>query len=85
MEYLVDYNKNNVKYTDKITFKKIYNIWSEKKFNEVGESAVKLYELAYKHCKSLHNLNIIDIRTSDLQNIIDELGDKYDMKKRLNI
>lgn len=83
LEALADYNKNNIKYTNKVTFRQIYNIWSAKKFDEVGESAIKLYELAYKHCTELHNLAISDIRTKDLQQVVDQLEDKYDMKKKL--
>ncbi len=83
-EFLVKYNKSKSTYTYKMKFSEIYEIWSERKFKEVGESSQSLYELAYRKCEKLHNMDMLDIKTLHMQEVLDDMGNKYDMKKKVS-
>lgn len=77
MQALADYNSSPYDLNSKdITFSKIYNIWSEKKFKKLSESSISCYSAAYSHCKSIMNTPIKDLKTHHLQSVIDdcELG-----------
>ena len=55
----------------KITFSQLYDKWSEEKYTEISASAVRTYKSAYSYCSPINDIAISDIRTSHLQDIVD--------------
>jgi integrase len=74
MVALANYNANpyDVSAT-KSTFNDMWEIWSEKHFEKYprSENAIKS---AYKHCKPLYNVKMQDIKTNQMQAIIDAMS-----------
>lgn len=57
-----------------ITFTELYNEWKETPaFKDISKQTQDNYTAAYKHLSPLHNSKFIDIRTSHMQKIIDNL------------
>lgn len=78
-----EYNKNPNAIISDLTFSDIFKKWSNKKYNEVGNSSISTYEISFMHCVDIHHFRIQDIRTVHLQDVIDQLGDKYETKKKV--
>lgn len=74
----------------KKTFSDVYREWHKKKFesseNKIGTSASnrKAYEFAYKNCESLYNIKFKNIRTHDLQDIINRC-DGYSCRNKVKM
>lgn len=70
-----------------ITFMELYSKWLEKKNikiekEEMSDNSLKLYINAYKnHCETLHNKTFINIKTSDIQVLIDNCEQSFTIKK----
>jgi len=66
-------------YYSKKTFSDVYNDWYKKKFenanNTIGTSKSNRtsYEYAYRCCSTLYNIKFKDIRTHDLQDVVNHL------------
>lgn len=72
IEALAEYNKNPYDLSlGKITFGEIYKRWSKTKFPKLADSTISSYEAAYKHCVTIQNMKIRDIKTDTLQQVID--------------
>ena len=74
LAFQVDWNKSHDRHRlSKITFSELYLRWKPKhvEYFRVTESTVKGYESAYKHCTSLYDRAVEDIRYKDLQSVID--------------
>lgn len=74
LAFQVDWNKSHDRHRlSKITFSELYLRWKPKhvEYFRVTESTVKGYESAYKHCSSLYDSPVEDIRYKDLQAVID--------------
>lgn len=70
MAYQVDYNQSHgLHRLSKITFAELYARWMPKhiSYASVSKSTINGYECAYKHCASLYDLPIADIKYSHLQ------------------
>ncbi len=57
---------------NKITFKEIYEKWSEEKFPKVSKSNVDGYNVSYNKCKILHDMKFKQIRKMHMQRVINE-------------
>ena len=55
----------------KITFSQLYEQWSEEKYKEITASAARTYKSAYSYCSALYDISIRDIRTPQMQDIVD--------------
>nr|DAF24692.1 MAG TPA: hypothetical protein [Caudoviricetes sp.] len=65
LAFQVDWNKSHDRHRlSKITFSELYLRWKPKhvEYFRVTESTVKGYESAYKHCTSLYDRAVEDIR-----------------------
>ncbi|MCM1400319.1 MAG: site-specific integrase [Clostridium sp.] len=74
---LAEYNTNPRDLSkNKLTFSQIYDLWYQRKYvngkRKYSESSVNCTKGAYQKCKSLHNKVFSDIRTDDMQSIIDD-------------
>ena len=70
-----------------ITFSKLYEKWINRKNiklekEEISDNTLKLYMNAYKnHCTSLHNKVFVNIKTSDMQILVDNCPFGFTIKK----
>lgn len=74
LAFQVEWNKSHNRHRlSKITFSELYLRWKPKhvEYFRVTESTVKGYESAYKHCTSLYDRAVEDIKYKDLQAVID--------------
>ena len=82
---LVKYNETQYDIDQRqLTFAELYNEWSEKHFEKVGESTVNGYKTAYKRFESIHNIKFADLRTNTLQRAIDDC-EKYSIRKNMRV
>ena len=66
-----------------LTFKDVYEMWSEKKFPTISEKNVVGYKASYKALEPLHNRLFRDIKFLELQDVIDECGKNYPTLKKI--
>lgn len=72
---LSDYNKDPYDiHADTMTFRELYEKWSEEHFQKISGSSVKAYSAAYKCCASLYKMKVVDIKLDHLQRAIDSSG-----------
>ena len=72
---LSDYNKDPYDiHADTMTFKELYEKWSEEHFQKISQSSVKAYSAAYKCCAPLYKMKVVDIKLDHLQRAIDSSG-----------
>lgn len=75
MQALTDYNANGIIIKSDMTLEQIYNEWSNKKYPHLSKQAVQCNQAAWQKFVSLANIPIINIRTAQLQKIIDNNSD----------
>lgn len=80
---LVDYHRDPYDIQSDVTFEKLFEKWSAIKFEKVSQSNINGYNASYKHCKSLHNMAIKDIKLAHMQAIIDNSGKNYPTLKKI--
>lgn len=74
---LAEYNKNPIDIANRnITFKEVYDILYKQKFSKMKLSAKNAYTMSYNKCEELYKLKMINIKTSDMQQIIDKYQHK---------
>ena len=72
MQALADFNENPYDVSqNRLTFAQVYERWSEKKYEEISASAVRTYKSAYSYCNPLYDLKMVEIKTGQLQEVID--------------
>lgn len=72
LEALAAYSENPYDIdASKLTFSQLYDKWSEEKYKELSQSAIRTYKSAYSYCKPLYDLRIADIKTPQMQDIVD--------------
>lgn len=68
---LLEYYKNPA-VLNKATLENIYDLWSKQHFLTIGEKTISGYKGAWKKLSVLKNMNIRDIKTKHLQDVINE-------------
>lgn len=72
MNALAEYNKTPFNLESKdLTFSEIYDVWKKYNYEQLKEKTKVSRDAAYKHCRTLYNMRIRDIKLADLQNVID--------------
>lgn len=72
LECLANYNMDpHELQKNTITFAELYEEWSARKFEKIQASTRDTYKLVFKKSKALHNLPFKDIKTEQLQRVID--------------
>jgi integrase len=56
----------------KVTFKKLYELWSKENYPKMKSSSIRTYSAAYKHSAPLYDLQYTSIRKLHFQRCIDE-------------
>lgn len=86
IQALSDFNSNPYLIeVSTITFSEVFEKWSEKKFKKISRSNINGYNAAYKLSESLHNMRFIDVKTSHLQDIIDNCEKGYGTKRKIKV
>lgn len=66
-----------------MTFEEVYKEWSEEKFPQVGQSAKRLYEMAFRNSEALYKRRFRDIAAVEFQKIIDaQISSAYQQKQK---
>lgn len=60
-----------------ITFKEVFEKWSESHYPNISESGVHGYNAAFRLCQDIENVRFVDIRLSHLQGVVDDCGKNY--------
>lgn len=70
--FLNEYLRNE--HHESITFKEIYDSWSNSHYKKISNSTVQGYEVIYRKCKNIHARDIKTLKYNELQDVIDELS-----------
>ena len=69
---LADYNSNPYDIDlSKVSFKELYELWSKENYPKMKSNAIRIYKAAYKHSKTLYDLQYTSIRKLHFQRCID--------------
>jgi integrase len=84
LQALAKYNEDPYDlHTDTISFKEVYDKWSEEHFQTIVPSAARTWKSAYSHCKPIHNKKMNEIRVADLEGTIRDATVGGDTKMRM--
>lgn len=70
---LSEYHKNPIAERGDVTLGTIYEEWSKGKYDKVSDKTVEMYNSAWNHLKPLSKEKVRDIKTSHLQEIINNM------------
>ena len=68
-----------------MTFREVYENWSEDKYNNASQSTINGYRAAYNSCTHLYEMKFRDLKTKDLQDVIDNCGKNYPTLRKIKI
>lgn len=72
LECLANYNTDpHELQKNTITFAELYEEWSNRKFEKIESSTQDTYKLCFKKSEALHNIPFKDIKTEQMQRVID--------------
>ena len=81
---LAEYNENPTDLaTRRVVFTKLYELWAKQKFKD--EPIGNNYAAAYNHCKALYEYQFADIKTAQMQDVIDACEVGYSTKRNIKI
>ena len=70
---LVEYNRNPYDLeSEGMTMQQLYEIWSEKHFERIGDKSSVPLETAWKFCGNIRNMRVRDVRTRHLKGCMEE-------------
>lgn len=67
------------------TFSDVYEMWKERKFPDISISAQRVYTAAYKHCGSLYNMKMRDIRAIHMERIMSTVNVGFQMQSKIKV
>lgn len=83
---LAEYNKNPWDMDNQeLTFEELYEAWKTKFENILTDKNLKGYNFAYQHCSTLYKVVFKNIRTPQLQKIIDDCNLSLSSLNRIRI
>ena len=82
---LQDYHNNPYDYENHYTFADIYKKAFDEYIADKSRSSIQAYKSAFKVCEELHDLEFKDIRTIQLQHVIDHSGKNYPTLKKIKV
>lgn len=85
-QQLFYYNENphNID-AQNITFAEVYKKWKIEKFEMVGHSSQLGYIAAFKACESLYQIRFVDLKSSNLQEIVSKPEIKHGSKRKIKV
>lgn len=67
------------------TFREVYESWSEEKYENASSSTIAGYRAAYNACSLIYEYTFRDIKTQDMQHVIDTCGKNAPTLKNIKI
>lgn len=86
LQMLASYNDNpyDVK-TSKMTFKDLYEEWSERAFKTASEATISADRAAFNACAPLHDKRFIDLKAKDFQYLFDTTDKNHPTMRKMKI
>lgn len=69
----------------RMTFAELYRRWAREKYRDISESNIRGYKAAFKHAAPLHGVRFSDLRTAQLQRVLDGCPRGYQTRKKIQI
>lgn len=84
IQALATYNSNPYDLTkSNSTIQDVYKMFEERKKDKVSSSAMYAYKAAYKHLQPLYDIPMREIKTYQMQEVIDNLDRKWQTKSHI--
>lgn len=80
---LADYHRDPYDIQSDVTFAELFDKWSAVKFEKISASNINGYKASFRHCETLHDKAIKDIKLAHLQAVIDNSGKNYPTLKKI--
>lgn len=71
--------------TGDMTFREVYESWSEDKYENASRSTINGYRAAYNACSKLYEQKFRELKTKDLQDVIDSCDRNYPTLRKIKI
>lgn len=69
---LIEYHKNPYDFDSDMTVKDLYEKWSEQHYPKVEDSSSKNHKAAWKYCRSIYDVPVLEIRPRHIKYCIEE-------------
>lgn len=84
LQALASYNQNPYDLDlSRSTVADIWEIFKSRRFDKISDSGIYVYNAAYGHLKPIHNKNIKDLKTYELQRLIDNIDRQWQTKSHV--
>ncbi len=84
LEALTSYNQNPYDLDlSKSTIADMWEMFKKRRFDRISKSGQGIYNAAYKHLKPIHDKMIKDLKTYQLQTVIDEINRSWQTKSHV--
>lgn len=84
LQALIEYNKNPYDLAlAGATIADIWGMFQQRRFGVISESGKQVYSAAYKHLSPIHNTPIKDLKTYQLQSLIDSVNRGWQTKSHI--
>lgn len=77
-------NPFNIKIKDK-TFKDLFEEWKETTYPTFTKSTINAYNMAFNHCKALHDKKFIELKTKELQIFLNNSNSHYPTLRKIKV
>lgn len=81
-EYQVD---PTTAFKSTMTFSDMWNEWSEQGLKDLSRQTVSSYNAAYRNLAPLHDKTFTEIRTAEIQSVIDNSGKGYSSRNNMKV
>lgn len=86
LQALADYNQNPFDlHTEQMTLEELYEKWSDEHFPKVSHSNVVGVKAAWKLCKPIKDMRLVDLKLDHFQNVCDNSGKNSPTLKKLKV
>lgn len=83
LQALAEYNESPYNLKGEKTFLEIYDIWRKKNYDSLSTSTVNVREAALKYCSPIFDMNVRNLKTAALQEIVDSCPHGSETKKNI--
>lgn len=84
LQALTEFNKNPYDVTNiNATVADMWEVFKQRKFKDISQSGVYVYNAAYRHLKPFYNTPIKDIKTYHIQTLIDNIDKSWQTKNHV--
>lgn len=84
IEALFEYRKNPYTIEAAVcTFADVYDMWSKKKYPTISTVSQKGYITSFNHSAPLHNMKMRDIKTKEMEGIIQTVNGGYQVQNKI--